>query len=364
MSAPPITANPFQMLVQPAYPYEQYPSTNEILLLNKMADGFSTSDQNLSGVAKDVLKTGNMVLQGAERQSLNVLTAVERNGNDTRMSVERNGHDTRSAVERNASDLATRVERNGGDGRMVTVTTAGDTRMAVADSRSLIQNTISDAKGTLADNIAATLASVERNSAEGRATTYEQSSEGRMQNSANFAAVRDLVSKEASDITLSSSLNFANVSKEITQTGTANALAAKDIQIQSLQIKSDQLLFAAQNASVARQDTLAGTERLAHRIASSEMEAFKNKELLALQLGRAELEQCRSESRILSKLAECCCEIKEKVDERATVTDLLIKDNEQSRLKDELLWARLRDVRRRDYDHGHHHDGPRGGGRD
>jgi hypothetical protein len=402
------------MLVQPCYPYDQYGSGNEILLLNKLSDGFSTTDQNVSGVSRDVLKTGtavlagterqslnmlnrinegfinndqhvsdvsrdvlktgNMVLQGAERQALSVLTsverngndsrsAIERNGNDTRMSVERTGHDTRSAVERNASDLATRVERNGGDSRMVTVTTAGDTRTAVGDSRSLIQNTIADAKGYLADSIAATLASVERNSAEGRSTTYEQSAEGRMQNSDNFSAVRDLVAKEAADQTLASSLNFANVQRDVAHIGTANALAAKDIQIQSLQIKSDNLLFAAQNASIARQDTLAGTERLAHRIASSEMEAFKNKELLALQLGRAELEQCRSESRILSKLAECCCEIKEKVDERATVTDLLIKDNETSRLKDELLWARLR--RREGYDHGHghgghgHHDGDR-----
>jgi len=350
MAAP--TPNPYQMFAQPCYPYESYPNSNEILLLNKLSDGFATTDQNISGVSKDVLQTGTAVLAGAERQSLNVLTAVERNGNDTRMSVERNGHDTRSSIDRVGADVSTRVERNGGDGRMVTVQTAGDVRMAIADSRSLIQNSIGDAKTTLSDNIAATLASVERNSAEGRATTYEQSSEGRIQNSSNFAAVRDLVSKEASDITLNSNLNFANVSKDIQETGTANALAAKDIQIQQLQIKSDNLLFAAQNAASARHDTLASTERLAHRISSSEMEAFKNKELLALQLGRAELEQARSESRILSKMAECCCEIKEKVDERATVTDLLIKDNEQSRLKDELLWARLRDVRHRDHGYG------------
>jgi hypothetical protein len=356
MAAP--ASNPYQMLVQPCYPYDSYPNTSEILLLNKLSEGFATSDQNITGVSKDVLQTGTAVLAGAERQSLNVLTAVERNGNDTRMAVERNGNDTRSSIDRVGADVSTRVERNGGDGRMVTVQTAGDVRMAIADSRSLIQNSIGDAKTTLADNIAATLASVERNSAEGRATTYEQSSEGRIQNSQNFAAVRDLVSKEASDIALNSNLNFSNVSKDIQITGTANALAAKDIQIQALQVKSDNLLFAAQNASIARQDTLASTERLAHRISSSEMEAFKNKELLSLQLGRAELEQARSESRILSKMAECCCEIKEKVDERATVTDLLIKDNETSRLKDELLWARLR--RRDGWDH-HHHDGGRGG---
>jgi hypothetical protein len=352
MSAPP-PANPYPML---CYPYDQY---SEILLLNKLSDGFANTDQNISGVSKDVLQTGTAVLAGAERQSLNMLTAIERNGNDTRMSVERNGHDTRSAVDRVGADIGTRVERNGGDGRMVTVQTAGDIRMAVADSRSLIQNSIGDAKTTLADNIAATLASVERNSAEGRATTYEQSAEGRIQNSDNFATVRDLIAKEASDITLNSNLNFANVAKDIQVSGTANAIAAKDIQIQALQVKSDNLLFAAQNAANARHDTLASTERLAHRISSSEMEAFKNKELLALQLGRAELEQARSESRILSKMADCCCEIKEKVDERATVTDLLIKDNETSRLKDELLWARLRR-------HGHRERScsPRRGGRD
>jgi hypothetical protein len=72
---------------------------------------------------------------------------------------------------------------------------------------------------------------------------------------------------------------------------------------------------------------------------------------LAMQLKEAELEALKTEQRLSKQMAECCCEIKEKVDmnscaikekidTRATITDVLIKDNETSRLKDDLYYSR------------------------
>ena len=87
---------------------------------------------------------------------------------------------------------------------------------------------------------------------------------------------------------------------------------------------------------------------------------FQVKSDLAMQLKEAELEALKTEQRLSKHLAECCCEIKEKVDmnacsikekvdARATITDVLIKDTDASRLKDELYYAREKYLfRRRD----------------
>jgi hypothetical protein len=119
-------------------------------------------------------------------------------------------------------------------------------------------------------------------------------------------------------------------------------LSSKDILIQQLQVKGDLLQFNSTGFSQGRTDL------------------FQVKSDLAMQLKEAELEALKSEARLSKQLAECCCEIKEKVDmnscaikekvdARATITDVLIKDTEASRLKDDLYYAREKYLfRRRD----------------
>ena len=55
--------------------------------------------------------------------------------------------------------------------------------------------------------------------------------------------------------------------------------------------------------------------------ASIQLEAFKHKESLARQL------------------AECCCELKEKIDHRSNETNLLIREVDTQRVRDELIKA-------------------------
>ena len=360
-----------------------YPMSNgtDLLVLSKMADGFAMTNQNLSGVNNEICQATASVLAGTERQSLNILNATERNGSDIRLAVERNGSDTRQSVERNGvngvlaterngADTRTSVERNGASGMLTTERNGGDTRQTVVqqasdlrqvigDSRSILQNSIRDTSQVVGDKAAETLASVERNASENRATVYTQSAEGRIQSAANFAQVQQSIASASNEI-----------ENAVTASGTANALAAKDIQIQQLVVKADLALQAANNAASARLDTYSGIKSVQEQLCRSELESFKQKEALAaqmtaqtsglhaavkeseleaykhkeslsLQLQRAEVEALKAEARTAKALAECCCEIKEKVDSRATMTELLIKKEYEDKLRDDNIVARL-----------------------
>ena len=348
----------------------------------------NATERNGSDVRLAVERNGSDTRQSVERNGVNAVLATERNGNDSRLAVERNGSDTRTAVERNGANGMITTERNGGDTRQVVVQQASDVRNAVADSRSLIQNSVRDASQLVSDKAAETLASVERNASENRATTYTQSAEGRIQSSANFALIQSSLARESSDIQTS-----------VAGIGAANALAAKDIQIAQLAVKADALLQAAQNAANARMDTYQGTKSVQEQLCRSELEAFKlkealaaqvtaqtsglhvavkeselesykhkealaaqmtvqtsaiqaavkssefeaykHKEALSLQLQRAEIEALKAEARTAKALAECCCELKEKVDNRATMTEQLIKQEVENKLRDDNIVARL-----------------------
>lgn len=340
-------------------------------------------------------RNGSDVRLAVERNGADDRSAIERNGANATFVTERNGGDTRQVVLQQASDVKTNVA----DSRSLIQNTIRDSTQllaqnqmttlgAIGDSRSLIQNSVRDSTQVVSDKAAETLASVERNASEGRATTYTQSAEGRIQASAAFANVHGEMNRIGNELEGS-----------ISETAAHAAMAAKDIQIQNLVVKADLALQASNNAANARMDTYQGTksvqeqlcrseleayklkEALAaqvtiqtnsiqHSIKNSELEAYKHKEELAkqvtaqtaalqdslkhveleaykhkeqlsIQLQRAEVEALKAEARTAKALAECCCEIKEKVSARGSETDMLIKREVENKLRDDNIVARL-----------------------
>lgn len=264
--------------------------------------------QNTQGVLSSSERNGGDTRTAIYQNGQGVLSATERNGADTRASVyqgiqsvlsssERNGGDTRAAVQQGYGQVASAVERNGGDTRTAVSQTqgylssavernGGDTRAAVVDARSQIENSIGDTRALLRSDIIQSMNATERGA----------------------AAVAVQVAAGSRD----------------------QLLSAKDIQIQQLQVRGDILQFNGAGFGQARTDL------------------FQVKSDLAMQLKEAELEALKTEQRLSKQMAECCCEIKEKVDARATITDVLIKDVDASRLKDDLYYAREKYLFRRD----------------
>ena len=340
-------------------PYDTYRNSTDLLVLSKMADGFALTNQNIAGVSTEICSATASVLAGTERQSLNNLNATERNGSDIRLAVERNGNDTRTVVNGNGTASLVSIERNGGDTRQTVVQQAGDVKNAVGDSRSLIQNSVRDSTQVLTQQQSATLAAVERNASENRQTTTTEGATSRIQSAAQFANLAEDVSR----------VGYENTTA-VNAVGTANALAAKDIQIQGLAIKADLALQASNNAANARMDTYQGIKSVQEQLCrselesfklkealaaqmtaqatmlhaavkNSELEAYKNKEALSQQLHAAEVEAVKNAAAVSKQLSECCCEIKEKVGEAAAATEMLIKKQSEDKLRDDNIIARL-----------------------
>lgn len=282
--------------------------------LYQQSQGLSSAIERNGGETRtSVYQNGQGVLNAVQLGNGQLSSAVERNGGDTRTSVYQNGQGVLNAVQLGNGQVASAVERNGGDSRTAisqaqghlaaaTERNGGETRASVLDARSQIELALGDTRTLLRSDIMQTLNAVDRTA--------------------------------------------AAVAVQVAAGTTANQLSAKDILIQQLQVKGDLLQFNGTGFGQARTDL------------------FQVKSDLAMQLKEAELEALKTEQRLSKQMAECCCEIKEKIDmnscaikekidTRATITDVLIKDTEASRLKDELYYSREKYLIR---SHHHHRD--------
>ena len=412
MSVPATPSPQFNMLLEPSGAYRQgymYDGSAQHIL-SKMSDGFASAAQDshaLSGeIAASTSAVGAAIDRGTlsnrdatERVGLSVLSATERNGSDTRISVERtaangmaaterNGGDTRSSVYQSGQGILASSERNGGDTRAALYQNSQGVLSAVerngADTRASVYQGVQgilsssernggDTRTALYQQGQGVLSSVERNGGETRSAVQQgygqvasaverNGGETRTAVSQAQGYISAAVERNGGDTRAAVTLAGGQISDHITDTRSQlrsdinqtmsaveraaaatnvqissavrdQLLSAKDIQIQQLQVKGDLMQYNGTAFSQGRTDL------------------FQVKSDLAMQLKEAELEALKTEARLSKQMAECCCEIKEKVDARATITDILIKDTDASRLKDDLYYAREK------YLIHHHHRG-------
>lgn len=289
--------------------------------------------QNTQGVLSSSERNGGDTRTAVYQNGQGVLSSVERNGADTRASVyqgiqsvlsssERNGGDTRTALYQQGQGLSSAIERNGGETRSAVQQSGGQVASAVERNGGDTRTAISQSQGYLSS-------AVERNGGDTRAAVVD----ARSQIEGALGDTRSLLRSDIMQTLNRVDSNAAAVAVQVAAGSRDQLLSAKDIQIQQLQVKSDLMQQSLGSFAGARTDL------------------FQVKSELAMQLKDAELEALKTEQRLSKQLAECCCEIKEKVDmnscaikekvdARATITDVLIKDTEASRLKDELYFAR------------------------
>jgi hypothetical protein len=185
------------------------------------------------------------------------------------------------------------------------------THKEVADSTRLLAKDICDTKGEIHGAVAASAATIR---------------EGQQVLSLN---VRDAVERNGAATLLSTERNAnesryltANVAGEIrdliNRNNTSTLISAKDVLLE--QCKEGAI--TNKNVDSVKYNLCETENRLGRQAdtntANIQLEAFKHKESLARQL------------------AECCCELKEKIDARANETNLLIREVDTQRVRDEL----------------------------
>ncbi len=381
-----------------------YDSTNKIVGTINDTQRLLTSE--FAGVNKNIYdtiasngiaieRTAANGMATTERVNNQLSTAVERTAGNGMATTERATGQVAAAVERNGGNILTAIEKVAGEGRLTTTITDAASRQAANDSArdilAAVERNGGAAVASSKDAYNGLLASIERNSGENRMTTI--TADGA--NQARLADVRrDLTQNlTAMEGEVLSAIN-KNHSDTITAIGNTAWETRQNQNAHYSSLLSEQQKASAagalQNAQYYASNLLEGQKSTAllakqqdnqfsamiskqdNHFAALLLEQQKVKECLSLQLQEAKYEALKNKQELSKELAECCCEIKMKVDNRSQDVINTVDTLDRNRLRDDLTVANNENnlLRALEYydDHGYgrghrHHRGRRGSDR-
>jgi hypothetical protein len=265
--------------------------------------------------------------------------------------------------------LAT-IEKVAGEGRLTTTIVDAASRQAANDSaRDVIRavdRTGADAIGTTKDSFATLLGTLERTAGE----TRLNGAIGQGQTDVKLADVRHSVlndvNRVGSENIASAMQNFNVLNKAVTDAAwenrTAVASGFQNIAEEHLRTKFDlatqeanhyasQLLENQKNkehlashaamqfaAMISKTDGHAAclSKQMDNHYASILLEQQKSKELISRELAEAKYEALKNKMELSKEMGECCCEIKQKVDQRTQDVIGVVDTLDRNRLRDEV----------------------------
>ena len=359
----PYTVDPTQLINNTIYE-----STNRINSNLNESQRFLTAE--IAGVNKNIYdtiaqngiaieRTSANGMATTERVNSQLATAIERNGASGINTTERTAGQVSSAVERSAGQVGSSVERNGGqimaavervagEGRLTTTITDAASRQASNDSARDILRAVdrigSDAVGTTKEGFGGVLASIERNAGENRATTLAVNGQLAQTLTDVRHSILSDVNRAASDVLNSNQQNLNVLTKHVTdgawEQRTAMASGFQNISEEHLRTKHDLAqqasTYYASNMLEQQKSTALLAKQQDNHFAALLLEQQKSKECLTLQLQEAKYEALKNKCDLSKEMAECCCEIKMKVDQRGQDVINTVDTLDRNRLRDEV----------------------------
>jgi len=303
-------------------------------------------------------RNGSLLLQtlervaGEGRVTTTVTDAASREAaagqaRDLAVSIERNGANAINATNSTHAALLQSIERNAGEGRMTTVTTDGISQARLADTRRDIINQLSNAES-------AVLSAIQNSSQNLLNTATNTAWEGRQNTNNLFATLSSDIQRGNAATQLQAANSYASTLLE--QQKAASVLAAQGAQSyasiileeqknkEHLSAKSDMQFAAMVSKSDGHYSNIMLEQhkvkeclasQAAQNFAIQQLESQKIKESLSSQMAEAKYEALKNKMELSQQLAECCCEIKEKVDAKGTEITTLINDIETEDLRQE-----------------------------
>ena len=364
-----------------------YDGTNKTIFAVSDTQRQLTSE--LAGVTKDIndstskivgtVETHSLGLRDAiERGNAGISGAVERNGANGMNTTERTAGQISSAVERNGGNVMTAIERVAGEGRLTTTVVDAASRQAANDSArdilAAVERNGSASVGASKDSYNGLLASIERNSGENRMTTItaDGASQARLADvrrdittnlnalegevlstmNKNHGDMITAVGNSAWETRQNQNTHYASLLNEGQKSAAASALQGAQF-YSSLLLEGQKLAHVTDSkadghfaAMVSKQD---------NHFAALLLEQQKVKECITLQLQEAKYEALKNKQDLSKEMGECCCEIKQKVDQRSQDVINTVDTLDRNRLRDEVNTINNENtiLRLLDYDRGY-----------
>jgi len=338
--------------------------------INAVSDAQRLLTTEIAGVNKNIYDTIAQNGIAIERNGANSMATTERVGFQVNSAVDRNGNQLGVAVERNGGNILATIEKVAGEGRLTTTITDAASRQASNDSARDVLRAIdrsgTEAVGTTKDSFATLLGTMERTAGETRLSNAI----GQGVSDAKLFDVRHSVlsdiNRAANDNMVAGIQNFNVLNKAVTDAAwenrTAVATGFQNIAEEHLRTKFDlasqeathyasQLLENQKNkehlashaamqfaAMISKTDGHAAglSKQMDNHYASILLEQQKAKELISRELAEAKYEALKNKMELSKEMGECCCEIKEKVDQRTQEVIGVVDTLDRNRLRDEV----------------------------
>ena len=354
---------------------------NAIAIERNGANNMATTERVNNQLATALERTAANNQSTTERVNSQLASAVERNGANNMATTERINGQISGAVERNGGNIMTAIEKVAGEGRLTTTVVDAASRQAANDSArdilAAVERNGGAAVGSSKDAYNGLLGSIERNSGENRMTTI--TADGASQ--ARLADVRrdittnligmegevlSAINKSHSDL-INNVGNTAWETRQNQNTHYASLLSEQQkssasISLQTAQNYASLLLEGHKSSSLIDNKVdhhysslLIEQQKSAHasdskadnhfavllskqdnHFAALLLEQQKSKECITLQLQDAKYEALKNKQELSKEMAECCCEIKMKVDQRAQDVIGTVDTLDRNRLRDDL----------------------------
>ena len=356
-----------------------YDSTNKIV--GSVNDSQRLLTQEIAGVNKNIYDTIAQNGIAIERTSANGMATTERVNSQLATAIERNGANNMATTERNGGNITTAIERVAGEGRLTTTVTDAATRQANNDSARDILRAVDrvggEAVSTTKEGFSSVLSSVERNAGETRIQTLTSAGQTDAKlTDVRYSIIND-VNRSAAEVLNQGVQNFNVLNKAVTDAAwenrTSSSAGFQSLSEAQLHTKHDLAQQAAQQyashmlenhklaaeamrqhdnqfaAIISKTDSNFSTllleqqkvkeclaQQAAQQFAISQLEAQKVKEVITLQLQEAKYEALKSKNELSKEMAECCCDVKQKIDQRTQDVIGVVDTLDRNRLRDEI----------------------------
>jgi len=376
-----------------SYPYGADP-LHEQIYAAVTGNAEATRQQFANDIGRDTLRAIDQNAQSnmttTERTAAQLSSAIERNGSMGMNTTERVNNQLASAVERNGANNYAAIERVAGESRMTTVVTDAASRQysndSARDTLKAIDRVEVNTVGLVKDTYTGLLASIERNAGESRLATISSAGQTDSRLTDTRHSILSEVNKGTADLlntmransqdlatavhsgawenrtAMAAGFNQAMV-EQLKSAGVLALQGAQDTahvianqqslnncligrmdgqftstQIEMQKVKEGLATQAAYNYSVGQLESQKIKEGLAQQasthFAINQLEQQKVKESLSMQLAEAKYEALKSQQYLTDKMSECCCEVKEKIDnvDRDRLRDNLTVSKEETNL--------------------------------
>lgn len=345
------------------------------------ANNMSTTERVNSQLATAVERNGANNSTTTERNSGNIMTTIERVAGEGRLTTTVTDSATRQANNDSARDILRAVdrigsegvgttkegfttllgsiERNAGEGRVQTLSAAGQTDAKLTDVRHSILNDVNRSASDILLSNTQNLNVLTKHVTDGAweqrssmASGFQNSSEQQLQTKYDLA--QQSAQQYASQLLENQKLSGESMRHHDNQF--AAMISKSDNHYSSIMLENHKLVGESMRqhdnhfaAMLSKTDNHYATllleqqktkeclaQQAAQQFAISQLEAQKVKEVITLQLQEAKYEALKSKNELSKEMAECCCEVKQKIDQRTQDVIGTVDTLDRNRLRDEI----------------------------